>query len=161
MAYMPNYGYPQYGYQNQFNPNQFGQNQFVQPTIQNQIPQPVVSQSQQIPTLYGKVVDGIDVVRSVDVPLGASFILPKADGSACYCKGWNPDGTTYIKEYKLIEQSPEKEEILQSLPDWSEKFDDISDKINELNRKIDKFKPSSTTSVSMKKRRVEVDEDDE
>lgn len=122
MAYYGQQFYPQqYGYQNPYS----NQQQFVQqPTFQ----QP------QYPTIYGKVIDGIDVAKSLDVPLGSSFVLPKADGTACYIKGWNNDGTTFIKEYELVGQTDNAQ------IDFSKKLDSIYGSIDALNKKIDKLK---------------------
>lgn len=154
MAYMQtNYGYPQFGYQ-----NQFGQNQFVQPAtqpIQQQNYQPINVQSN---TLFGKYVDNFNTANAQDVPIGMSGIYPTADGSAVYIKQWCADGTTTTKEYKLVEQTSEKDEIVPTV-DWSEKFNNISDRIEALSRKIDDIK---IPTVPKKKRIVEeVDEDDE
>lgn len=160
----PNYGYPQYGYQNQFNPYQYGQ-PMVQPQVQNQVSQPTIPQSTQqqlpqpqIPTLYGKVVDGIDLVKSLDVPLGASFVLPKADQSGVYIKGWRNDGTTFINEYKLVEENFEETNKTPEI-NLEEKLDDIYNCIDSLSKKLDKMK-TSTTPVRKKKVVEEVDEDE-
>lgn len=162
----PNYGYPQYGYQNlyqnQFSPNQFGspmmqpqvgQSPVMQPITQPQ--QPSQQVNQQIPTIYGKVVDGLDVVKSLDIPIGMSLILPKASGETVYFKGWNADGTTFIKEYALVEEK-ESAEILPQI-DWEGKLNEIYSSIDSLNKKIDKIKPAPTP----RKKKVveEVDED--
>lgn len=112
-------------------------------------------QIQQPPMIYGKIVDGIEVVKSIDVPLGTSFILPKADGTACYCKGWNNDGTTFIKEYQLVDTKDETPKI-----NWNEKLDDIYDSIDALSKKIDKIKAAPTTTTTPMKRR-KVGDDDE
>lgn len=146
MAYnQPNYGYPQYGYQNQFN-YQYGQ-QISQPQLQQNI----------YPTIYGKVVDGIDVVKSLDIPIGTSFILPKASGEIIYAKGWNPDGTTFVKEYALVDNVQESGKNLEI--NIEEKLNEIYNCIDSLNNKIDKFKPLQ--SPTRKKKVIEeVDEDE-
>lgn len=125
---------------------------------QNQLP-PQQPQSN-IPMIYGKIVDGVDVVKGLDIPIGTSFILPKADGNTIFAKGWNTDGTTYIKEYQLIEQESKKDVPYVQI-DWNEKLDDIYDSIDSLNKKIDKMKTASSSSTTaMKKRKVEVDDDE-
>lgn len=170
MAYgQPNYGYQNYGYQNQFNPYQYGQTmnmsqfqpQAIQPTIQQQTQQ--IQPTSSYPTIYGKVVDGIDVAKSLDVPLGMSFILPKADGTSVYCKGWLDNGTTYIKEYKLVEDNTKDEADSDDRYNVKEKLDDIYNSIDSLSKKIDKIdkiKPTSS-SISTRKKKVEEVEDDE
>lgn len=67
----------------------------------NQLQQP-----QQSPQTYlnGKVVDSIDVVKVMDVPIGGYGFYPKADLSEVYIKSWNPNGTTSITTYKIKEE---------------------------------------------------------
>lgn len=155
MAYMPNYGYPQYGYQNQFNQNQFGQNQFTQSLP---VSQPTMMSQPQLPTLYGKVVDGYNTADSQDVPIGMSGIYPKADGNAVFIKKWLDNGTTKTYEYKLVEQNLEETAILPTI-NFEEKFNETYKLIDELSKKIDKLSPAPLP----KKKKVleEVDEDDE
>lgn len=134
-------------------PNYVGNQQQYQP-----IPQQSPSQAN-VPMIYGKVVDCLETAKAVDVPIGTSFILPKADGNAVFTKGWNTDGTTYVKEYQLVEPSSLKTDDTP-LIDWNEKLDDIYDSIDALSKKIDKMKSTSSSTTAMKKRRQEVDEDD-
>lgn len=84
MNYYPNQNYLQSGFA-QPNPS------FIQP---NPIYQPT------IPTLNGKLVDGIDMVKSQEIPLGSYGIYPKADLTELYIKSWQNDGTTKIITYK-------------------------------------------------------------
>lgn len=141
MAY--NYYQPQYSGNPYYN---YGFQNLQQPQIQ---PQPQLQQ----PILYGKVVDGIDVVKAIDVPVGSNYILPKADGTTIFSKGWNPDGTTFVKEYKLSDSI--KEEI--HTINWEEKLNELIDSIDEINKKIDKLKSSSTS----KKRKIDEEEDED
>lgn len=146
MAFMSNYGYPQYGYQTQYNMGQ-------SPDYRSQTPVYQSQQSNYSQTLFGKIVDSYDVAKTQDVPLGMTGIYPNANGSSIYVKQWCADGTTKTNEYRLVEEQEEK------TIDWIEKFDNIYDAIDVLSRKIDKFKPSSTTTP-VKKRKMEVVEDD-
>lgn len=92
-------GYNFNSYQNYQLPNyQYGQ-QLNQMQIQ---PQP-----QNISYLNGKVVDGIDVVKVTDVPIGGYGIYPKADLSEIYVKSWNQNGTTSVITYKIQQEEPQ------------------------------------------------------
>lgn len=153
-------------YMNPYSNNYFGQSQQQCYYPQNMVPTQMsgpnnqqIQQSlqqiqpvQQSPTLLGKVVDGIDVVRGIDQPIGQSGIYPTADGSAVYVKAWNPDGTTRIDEYKKAEQPVEQNSLSVN------HFDEILNKLECLDKKIDGMKPSSPTT--RKKKIVEVDEDE-
>ena len=63
-------------------------------------PQPAIPASY----LNGKIVDSVDVVKAMDVPIGGYGIYPKADLSEIYIKSWNPNGTTSIITYKIKEE---------------------------------------------------------
>lgn len=54
--------------------------------------------------LNGKMVDSVDVVKAMDVPIGGYGIYPKADLSEIYIKSWNQNGTTSIITYKIKEE---------------------------------------------------------
>lgn len=153
MAFYQNqYGNPymNYGYQ----PQQY---QIQQPVVQQPMIQQTPSQSQQPQTLFGKIVDCYETAKSQDVPIGMSGVYPQADGSAVFIKTWNSDGTTKTSEYKLVEESTSSK--IEQV-DWTDKFNDIYDAIDALGKKIDKMKVSSSTTPT-RKRKVEVDEDDE
>ena len=127
--------------------------QYAQPTYYQYQTQPQINQQiqqPQPPSLYGKIVDGIETARGQDVPIGQSGIYPKADGTAVYIKTWNNDGTTNVSEYQKIsieDNSNKHEELLTN----------IFSCLDELNKKIDKLSKSTTK----KKKIEEVDEDDE
>ena len=102
--------------------NQYGQGQGAM------IPQP---QQQVYSTLQGKIVDGEDIVRVTDVPMGGYGIFPKADFSEVYIKSWNSNGTTNIVTYKPVVTTPEtpKEDttniLLEKMNTLEEKIDSI------------------------------------
>ena len=54
--------------------------------------------------LNGKMVDSVDVVKAMDVPIGGYGIYPKADLSEIYIKSWNTNGTTSIMTYQIKEE---------------------------------------------------------
>lgn len=131
--------YYQYSpYMGNNNPYMYQQNQ---PT---QIPYNQPQQSQ--PSLYGKIVDGLDTAKTQDVPIGMTGIYPSASGDAIYVKEWMPNGTTQTKEYRIYEENVVKEEPI----DWNGYFDEIYDRIDELSKKIDKINKPATTSMKRK-----------
>jgi hypothetical protein len=56
------------------------------------------------PSLNGKIVDSIEMVKATDVPIGGYGIYPKADLSEIYIKSWNTNGTTSIMTYQIKEE---------------------------------------------------------
>jgi hypothetical protein len=95
-----------------FNPNY--QN-YQLPTYQygqlNQLQAP----QQQVTYLNGKIVDSVDVVKAMDVPIGGYGVYPKADLGEIYVKSWNPNGTTTILTYKV-----ETEKSVDAAPSTAE-----------------------------------------
>ena len=72
-----------------------------------QQPQQIPQQPQMMPSgLNGKIVDGPEMVRATEVPIGGYAIFPKADLSEIYIKAWNPNGTTNIITFKPIVPEP-------------------------------------------------------
>ncbi len=102
--YNPNY-YMNYPYNNQYPYTQMPQQQQIaQPSIQ-QLPN--LPNSQPTPALNGKIVDGEDVVKATEVPIGGYGIFPKADLSEIYLKTWNNNGTTSIVKFQPVIQNAE------------------------------------------------------
>lgn len=79
----------------------YNQAPYVNPMLQqyqNPYQQKAIAQN-----LNGKVVDSLEVVKAMDIPMdGQSYYFPKADGTEIYCKRWNANGTTSITAYKPI-----------------------------------------------------------
>lgn len=121
MNYYPNNFYQNYSYGNAYQPQQ---------------PQQVVA------GLQGKVVDSVDMVRVNEVPFGGFGVFPKGDLSEIYVKSWNNNGTTQINTYRPIpvEEIKEAKEISSR--------DELLEKINALNEKLDALMNSSTKQVS-------------
>lgn len=84
-----------------------------------------------IPSLQGKVVDSIDMVRVNEVPFGGFGVFPKGDLSEIYIKSWNSNGTTQINTYKPIAVENEKQQ--------NNSKNELLEKINLLNEKLDKI----------------------
>lgn len=102
-------------------------------------------------TTLGKVVEGVDVLKTLEVPMdGTMYYFPKADGTEVYSKQWLPNGTTRILTFKpilddKIDKSTLDEEKL-NLEEFNKVLVGIQNDIQSLNDKIDKIsKPSTST----------------
>ena len=104
MNYYPNYNQV-------YGPQMQGQIPRVQPVVQQPIeqqypqyvqPQPLFKQ----PTvLQGKSVDGIEVVKAMDIPLdGSVSYFPLADGTAIVTKQLQQDGSSKTVIYRPVEE---------------------------------------------------------
>lgn len=112
----------------------FAQQQRFQPQNMNNMQQPMVTQyvppiPQTMPIqsgLLGKIVDNIDVVRAMDIPLdGSTSYFPLSDQSAIVTKQLQSDGTSKLVVYKPTNN--EKENVVQFAT-----LEDIQDAINDL-----------------------------
>ena len=139
--------------------NQFGYNPYYQPTRFNQpMQQPIEQQTQPIvnstmpvrQSLNGKLVDSIDVVKAIDIPLDGSIsYFPLTNGSAIVTKQLLTDGTSKTTIYKPIEEKDTPkieyvtmEDLKKSVKevDMSEVIDDLKDEIKEVKSEIKKMK---------------------
>lgn len=140
--------------------NQFGYNPYYQP-LNNNFNQPmqnsaVNTQSSVVNTalpnkqvLNGKLVDSVDVVKAIDIPLdGSVSYFPLTNGSAIVTKQLLTDGTSKTTIYKPVEEkdTPKieyvtKEDLKKSIKeiDLSE-IDDLKDEIKDLKAQIKKMK---------------------
>ena len=120
---------------NYYNPNYY--NMYNNPMPPMGVNQNNLPQQNQMMGLNGKVVDGEDVVKATEVPIGGYGIFPKADLSEVYLKTWNNNGTTSIITYK-----PDKnaETPVQS----AVTLDIIAQKIDALETKIAGLKAGET-----------------
>lgn len=152
--YMPQYGgyIPQY---QRIQPQEQPFQQFNQPTQQT-YPQNPQTYSQAGLGLQGKLVDSIEVVRAIDIPLdGSTSFFPLADGSAIVTKQLQSDGTSktiiykpstepekavetpqYITEDKvmeLIKKEPEStKELKEEIKNLKRQLRDMADDLKEL-----------------------------
>lgn len=85
-------------------------------------------------SLYGKVVDMVDVARAADIPMGGYGIFPKADMSEIYIKAWNNDGTTKIITFRPTKPEQEKQTETNQVS-----LQNLASDISSLNAKIDKI----------------------
>lgn len=116
------YGNPYYNQQQRYQPMNMGNQQMVtQPYVQP-IPATIPQQS----SLLGKVVESIDVVKAMDIPLdGSVSYFPLSDGSAIVSKQLQNDGTSKLMIYKPSDDK--KEETIQFVT-----FDEVQDMLNDL-----------------------------
>lgn len=135
---------PQYGgvnYQMPIQQVQPVQQQMVpvqQPVMQQQVQQVQQNVPQQPMVLGGKMVDVVDVVRALDIPMdGGTYYFPKADGTEIYTKRWMPNGTTEMVVFKR-EMEPPSQETRQVLDSIMCK-DDIVAMQSGLNEKLDQI----------------------
>lgn len=138
------YNYPIFNpmYQNptpnqMFQPQQF-QSQMQLPQMPQQQLPPMQQQNVGLP---GKVVEGIDNVKTMDIPMdGNMYYFPKADGTEIYTKRWLQNGTTEQLVFKV-----QQAEVEADKPNpLFEKLDGIQEQINKLEELISKqSKPTS------------------
>lgn len=77
-------------------------------------------------SLLGKVVDSIDVVKAMDIPLdGSVSYFPLSDGSAIVTKQLQSDGTSKTIIYKPIEEN------LKDMPQYAT-MEDLKKEINKI-----------------------------
>ncbi len=138
--------------------NPFGYNPYYQPinnqpnftapnTANNQI-SAVNSAVNNRQALNGKLVDSVDVVKAIDIPLdGSVSYFPLADNSAIVTKQLKSDGTSKTMVYKPVEEEKQDfkfvtaDDLKKSIEsiDLSE-IDDLKDEIKELKAEIKKIK---------------------
>lgn len=132
--YTPSYGYT---YNMNSMPQQIITPSYPQPQPQtqgiNMLPQQ--QPQQQIQGLNGKIVDGEDVVRATEVPIGGYGIFPRADLAEVYIKTWNNNGTTSVVTYKPV--VPEPTQDLQQQESKNENNNSNNEIIQILIQKID------------------------
>lgn len=123
----------------------FAQQQRFQPMInQPTQPQPYISTMQPIsnPTLLGKAVESVDVVRAMDIPFDGSIsYFPLTDGSAIITKQLQTDGTSKTIIYKPVVEDKNDKVKFATLEDIENAINelDISD-INDLRNDIKELK---------------------
>lgn len=113
--------------------NAYGYNPYVQQNryMPQQNPQPLEQQSvgfntmQQRPSLSGKQVDSIDMVKAIEYPLdGSTSYFPLTDGSAIVTKQLQMDGTSKVVVYKPIDKVEDKPSYVT--------VDDLNDAIGKI-----------------------------
>lgn len=136
------YGTNNYGY------NPYGRYMPQQP-IQQQMESSIINTQRPIASgLNGKVVESIDVVKAMDIPLdGSTSYFVIADGSSIVTKQLQMDGTSKMVVYKPVESDTNTtkyatmEDIKNSINeiDLSE-IDDIKDDLKDIKKEIKDLK---------------------
>lgn len=128
--------------------------QSLQQPIQQQMPQ-----ANQQMNVIGKIVDSVEMVKSMDIPMdGNLYYFPKADGTEIFGKQWLPNGQTRILAFKPISESDTS--ILSNVEE-NPKFD-LSDasttafmnRFDELVGKIDRLEESMTKPMTKTARSI-------
>lgn len=124
MNYYPNNLYASYPYNNLYQPNQYSPQQSLSNFNQSSI------NANNTMNLLGKIVDGEEVVKATEIPLGGFGVFPKADLTEIYIKTWNNNGTTQIIKYQPVvtTATENKQENESSI---------ILEKINSIEAKLD------------------------
>lgn len=123
-------------------PNVDGTQQPIQPMNTTNYVPPVQNTSTQ-PALLGKLVDSIDVVKSMEYPLdGSTSYYPLTDGSAILTKKLLQNGTSEMKIYKQVEEESKEVPKYVTMDDLKEtiKGIDPSKMIKKLEEKLDELK---------------------
>lgn len=127
-----------------FNANNYGYNPYGRYVPQQPTEQPMYSTIPTRSIINGKVVDSIDVVKTIEYPLdGSTSYYPLASGEAIVTKQLQNDGTTKITIFKPVQGENKEikyitgEDLKKALDglDFSE-LDDIKDDIKDLRQEL-------------------------
>ena len=135
------YNNPYFNQQQRFQ----GMNMMQQPMPTQQYIPPMTTIQQN--NLQGKIVDSVDVVKAMDIPLdGSVSYFPLTDGSAIISKQLQSDGTSRTIIYKPSENEKEKtvkyltiDELETALNDL-EDMQNIKDDLKEIKKQLKEFK---------------------
>lgn len=135
-------------------------NPYADRIAQLQAQQQQMQASQNMATL-GKVVESVDVLKTLEVPMdGNAYYFPKADGTEIFSKQWLPNGTTRILTFKpsLDDKADENtlDEEKMNVEQFNKVVEGILNEIQTINSKIDKISKPGTTTRGKK----EVSEDE-
>lgn len=142
--YLPQYG--AYQYNPMANVQRFQSQEQIQPQIQQSMPQ-------QIAGINGRIVQAVENINANEVPMdGSMAFFPKQDLSEIYVKGWNANGTINTIVYKPYTE-PNNNQTVNSMVNaenakftlsdestelFMSKFDELSEKIGQLEDRFDK-----------------------
>ena len=131
-----NYGFNPYYQQPKFQPQETMNQQPMMTTYQPPI------QLTKPSGLLGKVVDSIDVVKSLEIPLdGSTSYFPLANGEAIISKQLQNDGTSKIVVYKPIQEEAKEASKYVTYEDLKKEISsidltDIEDEIREIKKQL-------------------------
>lgn len=150
---------------NQQVPNPYQQRMDFLQSYQQNLQQPLqptqMSVTNQQMNVIGKIVDSIDVVKAMDIPMdGNLYYFPKADGTEIFAKQWMMNGQTRILSFKPIPEdginnlSPSEEKLEFGLSDevrtaFMQRFDELVGKIDRLEQSMTKTTKSMTKKESV------------
>lgn len=130
------YGNPYFNQQQRFQPI------INQPTPTQQFMQPMQTITNQL-GLLGKVVESIDVVKAMDIPLdGSVSYFPLTDGSAIVSKQLQNDGTSKVVVYKPAKEEQKQNaqyltiETLEEALNEIQELQDIKNDIQEIKKQL-------------------------
>ena len=143
------FGNPYYGNYRENQGQKYQQMQMpTQPmNVPNYIP-PMPSVTSPV-SLLGKVVDSIDVVKAMDIPLDGSIsYFPLTDGSAIVTKQLQTDGTSKTIVYKPMEENTKDVPQYATMEDLKKEInkidlsdlDDIKDELTQIKKDIKNIK---------------------
>lgn len=140
------------------NPNYFNQPQYQSMYQMPQTaPTPTPNMSQF--NLMGKVVENVDVVKTIDIPMdGQTYYFPKADGQTIYSKQWLNNGTTKITSY--LPQIEPLEPKMDNLPpnELESHFRALNEAIERIESSVDALTEQINKSSRSKTRKEVTDE---
>lgn len=132
--------------------NNYNYNPYNRYTPQPQMQQPIQQPQTIIPpqqnNLNGKVVESIDVVRAMDIPLDGSIsYYPISSGEAIVTKQLQMDGTSKMTIFKPVVETKDEVKYITSEDmkkaidelDFSE-IDDIKEELKDLKKEIKDLK---------------------
>lgn len=125
-------------------------------------------QLQQMPVgINGKVVPSVENITANDVPMdGSVAFFPRQDMTEIYAKSWNADGTIKTVVYKPFMDNPNnlpqgEEKFKIGLSEdvtaaFMQRFDDIADRIEKLEKSMNN--PVTKSNSSRSKKEANTDE---
>lgn len=116
--------------------------------------QQVINTPQQINPM-GKIVENMDVVRTIDIPIdGNAYYFPKADGTEIYMKRWLQNGTTEMIAYKPVLGEKQSDTTNVSSIAKNAEYEAIMDILDGIKNDI----TALTEKVNGRKAKVNADE---
>lgn len=124
--------YSNFGYPQPYSPVYFQPQTYTGQYFPNN--QPVMQSQPQSDEVLGKIVDSVDVVRSVNADLnGRPYYFPKVDGTEIYCKRINPQtGASMIQTYALVNEGKSQSQDTQFSSALSQLQKELSGEISDL-----------------------------
>lgn len=114
-----------------------------------------IQQPQTYPSICGKIVENADMVRISEIPIGSYGVFPLSDSSKVFIKMYDKEGNIQTYCYDLV-----KDECQKNNDMFGDKLSEIYNYVARIDKKVDEIKSSSPISSNVKKRRMEVSEDE-